>query len=104
MYAVIKSGGKQHVVREGDVVRLEKLPQDVGEEIEFTEVLLIKNGEEVTVGTPVVEGAVVKAKVVSQGRGDKIVIFKKKRRKRFKRTQGHRQFITAVSVTGITVN
>jgi large subunit ribosomal protein L21 len=101
MYAVIKSGGKQYRVQEGEVVRLEKIELATGESVDFDEVLLVANGEDVKVGAPVVEGAKVTAEVVGQLRGDKVKIVKFRRRKHSKKTQGHRQWHTDVKITGI---
>jgi len=102
MYAVIKSGGKQYRVESGAQVRLESLTADVGSAISFEEVLLVGNGEQVKVGAPLVSGAKVKATVVSHGRGEKVKIFKLRRRKHFQKTQGHRQNYTEVRIDEIT--
>ncbi len=101
MYAVFKSGGKQYRVQEGEVVRLEKIEVATGEVVDFDEVLLVANGEDVKVGAPVVEGAKVSAEVVGQVRGDKIKIVKFRRRKHSRKQQGHRQWHTDVKITGI---
>lgn len=101
MYAVFQSGGKQHRVSEGQVVRLEKLEIAVGEKVEFDSVLMVVNGEDVKIGAPVVSGAKVVAEVVEQGRGDKVKIVKFRRRKHSRKQQGHRQWFTAVKITGI---
>ena len=101
MYAVIVSGGKQHRVKEGETLKLEKLEVETGSNIEFDRVLLIANGEDVKVGAPVVEGAKVTAEVVSHGRHDKIQIIKFRRRKHSMKRQGHRQWFTEVKITGI---
>ena len=101
MYAVFKSGGKQHRVVEGDVIKLEKLEVATGDKIEFDEVLMVADGEDVKVGTPVLEGGKVTAEVVTHGRGDKIRIIKFRRRKHSKKQQGHRQWFTEVKITGI---
>lgn len=102
MYAVFKSGGKQHRVVEGDVIKLEKLEVATGDKIEFDEVLMVADGEDVKVGTPVLEGGKVTAEVVTHGRGDKIRIIKFRRRKHSKKQQGHRQWFTEVKITGIS--
>ncbi|MEZ5507720.1 MAG: 50S ribosomal protein L21 [Gammaproteobacteria bacterium] len=102
MYAVFVSGGKQHRVTEGDVVRLELLEADAGQTIEFDQVLLVSNGEDVKIGAPVVEGGKVKAEVVTHGRGEKIRIVKFRRRKHFRKQAGHRQYFTEVKITGIS--
>lgn len=102
MYAVFVSGGKQHRVAEGDVVRLELLEVDAGQAIEFDQVLLVSNGEDVKIGAPLVEGGKVKAEVVTHGRGEKIRIVKFRRRKHFRKQAGHRQYFTEVKITGIS--
>ena len=101
MYAVIKTGGKQYRVHEGDTLRVEKLIANEGDSISFDHVLMLGEGESVTVGTPTVAGASVSATVLAHGRGDKISIIKFKRRKHYMRRQGHRQHFTEVKVTGI---
>jgi large subunit ribosomal protein L21 len=100
-YAVIRTGGKQYRVAPGDVIRVEKLPQQKGSSVEFDEVLIASDGETVQVGKPLVDGARVTAEVEQQGRGKKILVFKKKRRKNYRRHHGHRQAFTAVRVTGV---
>jgi large subunit ribosomal protein L21 len=102
MYAVVKTGGKQYRVSAGDKLRIEKLPADVGTEVMLDQVLLVGEGEALKVGTPVLKGASVKAKVVSHGLGDKVMIFKLRRRKNSKRHRGHRQGYTEIEITGIT--
>ena len=101
MYAVFQSGGKQHRVSEGQVVRLEKLELATGATVEFDSVLMVVNGEDVKIGAPVVAGAKVVAEVVAQGRGDKVKIFTLRRRKHSRKQQGHRQWFTEVKITGI---
>jgi large subunit ribosomal protein L21 len=101
MYAVIKTGGKQYRVSEGDVLRVEKLSADEGADVEFGEVLLVSDGENTTVGTPMVEGSKVTASVKSHGRGKKVKIVKFKRRKHHLKRMGHRQAYTEVQITGI---
>lgn len=101
MYAVFQSGGKQHRVSEGQVVRLEKLELATGATVEFDSVLMVVNGEDVKIGAPVVAGAKVVAEVVEQGRGDKVKIVKFRRRKHSRKQQGHRQWFTEVKITGI---
>ena len=91
MYAVIKTGGKQYRVEEGDVLRIEKLEIGTGESVEFDQVLLVADGDKVTVGQPLVDGAKVTAEVVEQGRHKKIRIVKFRRRKHYRKQQGHRQ-------------
>ncbi|APE31140.1 50S ribosomal protein L21 [Halomonas aestuarii] len=102
MYAVIKSGGKQYRVQEGQTLKLEKLEVPTGDTIEFDEVLLVGNDEDVTIGAPLVDGAKVAAEVVSHGRGDKVTILKFRRRKHSMKRQGHRQWFTEVKITGIS--
>ena len=101
MYAVFQSGGKQHRVSEGQVVRLEKLELATGSTVEFDSVLMVVNGEDVKIGAPVVAGAKVVAEVVAQGHGDKVKIVKFRRRKHSRKQQGHRQWFTEVKITGI---
>ncbi len=101
MYAVIESGGKQHRVCEGETLRLEKLDVPVGESVSFDRVLLVGEGTEVKVGIPLVEGGQVSADVLVHGRGPKIDVVKFKRRKKYRRRQGHRQDYTEVKVTAI---
>jgi large subunit ribosomal protein L21 len=100
MYAVIKTGGKQYRVSEGDTLRVEKLEGDVGAQIEFDEVLMI-GGDKVAVGKPTVSGAKVKAEIVAQDKAKKIIVFKMKRRKNYRRKNGHRQPFTELKVTAI---
>lgn len=101
MYAVIKSGGKQYRVQEGQTLKLEKLEVATGDTITFDEVLLV-GGDEVKVGAPIVDGAKVTAEIVSHGRGDKVTIIKFRRRKHHMKRQGHRQWFTEVKITGIS--
>ncbi|MBE0490022.1 MAG: 50S ribosomal protein L21 [Halomonas sp.] len=102
MYAVIKSGGKQYRVQEGQTLKLEKIEVPTGESIDFDEVLLVGNDDNVQVGAPLVEGAKVSAEIVSHGRRDKITIIKFRRRKHHMKRQGHRQWFTEVKITGIS--
>lgn len=99
--AIIKTGGKQYRVAVGDKVRVEKLDLDVGAGIDFDQVLLIGQGAATKVGTPVVAGAKVSAKIVSHGRGKKLVVYKFRRRKMYRRKNGHRQPFTEVQITAI---
>ena len=101
MYAVIKSGGKQYRVESGAQLRIESLAADVGAAVSFDEVLLVGTGDGVKVGAPLVSGAKVKATVVAHGRGDKVKIFKMRRRKHYQKTQGHRQNFTEVRIDDI---
>jgi len=100
-YAVIRTGGKQYRVAPGDVVRVERLGGDVGAAVEFTEVLLTAGDDAVRVGTPLVEEAHVRGQIVEQGRDRKVLVYKKKRRKNYRRRRGHRQSVTTVRVTEI---
>ena len=100
MYAVIKTGGKQYRVSEGDVIYIEKIDAQVDSTVSF-DVLLVGNDGDVKVGTPVVEGVKVEGKVVGQVRGDKIIVFKYKSKKNYRRKQGHRQPYTKVEITKI---
>ena len=102
MYAVIKTGGKQYRVEAGEKLKVEQISADVGAEIVLGEVLLLANGDDVTMGTPLVSGAADTAKVVSHGRGDKVRIFKMRRRKHYRKSQGHRQNYTEIEIVGIT--
>jgi len=101
MYAVIKTGGKQYQVSAGNVLRIEKLDVATGAEIEFDEVLMVADGEDIKVGTPFLEGSKVTAQVRSQGRHRKVRIIKMKRRKHHMKQMGHRQSFTEVEITGI---
>lgn len=103
MYAVINTGGKQYRVNEGQVVRVELLPEQVGDEVSIDAVGLVATDEDVLVGTPTVEGASVKARVVEVGKGPKVIAFKKKRRKGYRRKVGHRQPYTALMIEEIVV-
>jgi large subunit ribosomal protein L21 len=101
MYAIIKSGGKQYRVKSGEQLRVEALPADVGAAVSFEEVLLVGDGDGVKVGAPFVSGATVKATVVSHGRGEKVRIFKLRRRKHYQKSQGHRQSYTELRIDDI---
>lgn len=100
-YAVIRTGGKQYRVTQGELLRVESLPGEVGSELTLSDVLLTTNEDTVRVGTPFVPGASVTAQVVEHGKEKKILVFKKKRRKGYRRKQGHRQQFTALRVTAI---
>jgi large subunit ribosomal protein L21 len=102
MYAVIKTGGKQYRVAAGEKLKVEKLAADVGAEIALDQVLMIGDGEAVHVGKPVLAGASVKATIVGHGLGDKVRIFKMRRRKHYRKSQGHRQPYTEIQITGIS--
>ena len=101
MYAVIKTGGKQYRVREGDTLRVEKLAAEAGGTVQFDQVLMVGEGDDVKVGTPYLSGSAVSATVISQGRADKIKVVKFKRRKNYLRQNGHRQAFTEVEITKI---
>ncbi|MET1413421.1 50S ribosomal protein L21 [Roseibium sp. HPY-6] len=101
MFAVIKTGGKQYTVAADDLLKVEKLEAEAGSTVTFDEVLMVGNGADTTVGAPTVEGASVVAEVVDQGRGRKIIVFKKRRRQNSRRRNGHRQSYTLVKVTDI---
>ena len=102
MFAVIQTGGKQYRVAEGDRLRVEKLAGDVGAKVTFDNVLLI-GGASVKVGTPLVSGAKVSAEIVAQDRDKKVIVFKFRRRKNYRRKQGHRQPFTELKITGVSV-
>jgi large subunit ribosomal protein L21 len=104
VYAIIQTGGKQYRVAPGDVLRVERLPGERGDAVQLDQVLLVTDdGGEVRVGTPLVENASVKGEIVRQGKAKKILVFKKKRRKNYRRRQGHRQLFTAVQIQEIIV-
>ena len=102
MYAVVKTGGKQYRVSAGEKLKVEQIAADVGAEIVLNDVLMLANGEDITMGAPIVSGAAVTARVVSHGRGDKVRIYKMRRRKHYRKTQGHRQNYTEIEIVGIT--
>ncbi len=102
MYAVIKTGGKQYRVAAGEKLKIDQLPADVGAEIVLDQVLLVADGDNLKMGRPLVSGASVQAKVLTQGRHDKVRIFKLRRRKHYQKHQGHRQNFTEIQITGIT--
>jgi large subunit ribosomal protein L21 len=102
MYAVIKTGGKQYRVVAGEKLKIEQIPAEVGAEITLDEILMVGEGESVKIGAPYVEGAAVKATVIAQGRHDKIKIFKMRRRKHYRKNQGHRQNYTEIRIDGIS--
>ena len=104
MYAVVKTGGKQYRVAKDDTILVEKLDAEEGQKVTLSDVMLLGDGDNVTVGTPVVANASVEAQVVSQTRGPKIIIFRRKRRKNHRRTQGHRQDLTLLKITDINTS
>lgn len=101
MFAVVKTGGKQYKVAQGDVIHVEKLAAEKGKVIELKEVLMVVNGTAVTFGKPSVAGAVISAEVLDQKRSDKLIVFKKKRRQNYRRKKHHRQEFTVLKITGI---
>jgi large subunit ribosomal protein L21 len=101
MYAVVKTGGKQYRVTPGDSIEVEKLPFEVGEQVELEEVLLVANGKGATIGRPLVDGAKVKATVTRQAKGRKVIIFKYRPSKRYRRRKGHRQQFTRLRIDEI---
>ena len=101
MYAVIETGGKQHRVVEGELIKVEKIEAEIGSTIDFDCVLMVGEGESIKVGTPAVDGAKVSAEVIQHGRGEKVTIVKFKRRKHHMKRQGHRQWFTEIKITTI---
>lgn len=102
MYAIIRTGGKQYQVAAGDKLRVEKLQGDVGETVELSDILMVVDGDDVKIGQPVVDGAKVVAKITEQGKADKVVVFKKKRRKGYQVKRGHRQHFTALTIEEVS--
>ena len=103
MLAVIKTGGKQYRVSEGDLLQVEKIKGEVGENVEFDEVLMVVNGERAKIGRPIISDSKVVGEIVKHGKGKKIVVFKSKRRKGYRKKQGHRQQYTALRIKEIKV-
>ena len=101
MYAVIKTGGKQYRVVQGERLKVEKLDVEVGGTVTLDQILLVSDGDKTTIGSPIVKGAKVKATVLAHGRGDKVMIFKMRRRKHYRKTQGHRQSFTEIKIDAI---
>jgi large subunit ribosomal protein L21 len=101
MYAVIRTGGKQYRVASGEKLKVEQIAVDVGSQIVLDEVLMVADGDNVVLGAPLLSGATVTAKVLGHGRGDKVRIFKMRRRKHYRKTQGHRQNYTEIEILGI---
>jgi len=101
MFAIIKSGGKQYRVNEGDLIDVQKLPAGAGQKFNFSQVLLIADGKDTLIGMPFIEKALVRAEVIENFKDEKVIVFKKKRRKQFKRTRGHRQQLTRVRIEKI---
>jgi len=102
MYAVIKTGGKQYRVAAGEKLKIEQIPADIGAEIVLDQVLLVADGDNLKMGKPLLAGATVQARVLAQGRHDKVRIFKLRRRKHYQKHQGHRQNFTEIQITGIS--
>ncbi len=104
MLAVFKTGGKQYSVKTGQILKVEKLEGKKGANISFKDVLAVSDSSNHTIGTPTIEGAVVEAKIIDQIRGNKIVVFKKRRRQNYRSTQGHRQYLTVLKIESIKLN
>ncbi|MBZ4642884.1 MAG: large subunit ribosomal protein [Deferribacteres bacterium] len=103
MFAIVKTGGKQFTVKPGDIITVEKIDAEKGAAVKFENILAVSKDGELTVGSPVVQGALVEAEVLEQTRGEKIIVFKRKRRKDYKKKQGHRQYLTKVRIKDIKV-
>lgn len=103
MFAILKTGGKQFTVKPGDVITVEKLNANKGSIVNFDNVLAVSNEDDFILGSPNVDGAIVEAEILEQLRGDKIIVFKRKRRKDYKKKQGHRQYLTKVKIKDIKV-
>ena len=103
MYAIIKTGGKQYRISPGDVLRVERLPGERGDEVILDQVLMVTDGVAIQVGQPLVPNATVRTQIVRQAKGKKVLIFKKKRRKNYRRKQGHRQLFTALQINEIVL-
>jgi large subunit ribosomal protein L21 len=101
MYAVVNTGGKQYKVQQGEILRVEKIPGDIGSPVTFDRVLMFSDGENISIGQPVLDDVSVEGHIVEQGKASKIIVFKYKRRKRYRRKQGHRQEFTAVRIDSI---
>lgn len=103
MYAIVASGGKQYKVRQGDILMVEKIPGEIGSPVSFDKVLMFSDGETARIGQPALDNVAVKGHIVDQGKAKKIIVFKHKRRKNYRRKQGHRQQYTAVKIDSIEV-
>jgi len=103
MYAIVDSGGKQYKVKEGEILRVEKLAGEVGDSVSFDRILMFSDGDDVNIGTPLLEDVAVSGHIVEQGKAKKIIVFKYKRRKRYRRKRGHRQQFTAVKINSIKI-
>jgi len=101
MYAIVNTGGKQYKIQQGDVLRVEKIPGEIGSPVSFDKVLMFSDGENVNIGRPVLDNVAVKGHIVEQGKDKKIIVFKYKKRKRYRRKLGHRQQYTAIKIDSI---
>lgn len=101
MFAVMKTGGKQYKVAQDDILKVEKLPGEAGDTVTFDQVLMLADDKGVKTGTPLVDGAVVTAEILEQTRGDKVIVFKKRRRHTFRKRNGHRQYLSVIKITGV---
>jgi large subunit ribosomal protein L21 len=101
MYAIVNTGGKQYKVSQGDILRVEKIPGEIGSPVSFDKVLMFSDGENVNIGQPVLDNVAVKGHIVEQGKAKKIIVFKYKRRKRYRWKRGHRQRYTAIKIDSI---
>ena len=101
MYAIVETGGKQYKIREGEMLRVEKLEGDIGDAVTFDKVLMVGRDDDVRIGTPVVDGAIVRGQIVTQGKARKIIVFKYRRRKRYRLKKGHRQMLTTLRIDAI---
>jgi len=101
MYAIVNTGGKQYKVSQGDILRVEKIPGEIGSPVSFDKVLMFSDGENVNIGQPVLDNVAVKGHIMEQGKAKKIIVFKYKRRKRYRRKLGHRQPYTAIKIDSI---
>jgi large subunit ribosomal protein L21 len=102
MYAIVRTGGKQYQVSQGEFLRVEKLSGNVGDSLDLDDVLMVVDGDDIKVGQPVIDGAKVSAKIVEQGKAKKVLVYKKKRRKGYEVKNGHRQLFTALEITEIS--
>jgi large subunit ribosomal protein L21 len=101
MYAIVNTGGKQYKIRQGDILRIEKIPGELGSPVSFDRVLMFSDGENIRIGQPVLDDVAVNGHIVEQGKSKKIIVFKYKRRKRYRRKQGHRQPFTTIKIDSI---
>jgi large subunit ribosomal protein L21 len=101
MYAIVNTGGKQYKIQQGDVFRVEKIPGEIGSSVSFDKVLMFSDGKNVSIGRPILDHVAVKGHIIDQGKAKKIIVFKYKRRKRYRRKLGHRQHYTAVKIDSI---